>query len=76
MASAIVTEDPRVLWYDMGQQIALDIARGLSFLHSQNVLHGMPPHACRLHLFSPFPDTWTQPLSRMLPSCYAFSTCS
>lgn len=40
VATAIANEDARMSWYSMGHNIALDVARGLYFLHSHSVLHG------------------------------------
>lgn len=40
VASAIARADERIEWYWQGHQVALDVARGLFFLHSHGVLHG------------------------------------
>lgn len=40
VAAAIARDDPELLWAERGHQIALDISRGLAFLHSHQVCHG------------------------------------
>lgn len=40
VAAAIAREDPELVWSQRGHQIALDISRGLAFLHSHKVCHG------------------------------------
>ncbi len=46
VADAIARDDRQMDWYKLGHRVALDVARGLFFLHSHGVLHGAM--SCRL----------------------------
>ena len=40
MRQALSSEMPyRVTWWNGGKPIAMDVARGLAFLHANNVIH-------------------------------------
>lgn len=71
---AALNDDPHghLRWYNHGQHIALDIARGLHFLHSHDVRLSFPPppplspllysHVCVNHLPPVHACSWPAPL--------------
>lgn len=44
LRNALTREEPnRVTWWNKGKQIACGVAKGLAFLHSNRIIHSMPP---------------------------------